>query len=151
MKGLLIILFLFSINNLPGQNLNPKYDSTLAKKVGADQNGMKMYVLVILKSGTAIVTDKTTRDSLFAGHFSNMKKMADDKKLVVAGPFEKNTNDFRGLFILNVPTIEEANILLQSDPTIKANVLKPELYKWYGSAALGEYLDESEKVSKYSH
>ena len=151
MKGILIIVILFFGSLLNGQNLNPKYDSTLAKKVEADKNGMKMYVLVLLKTGTAKIEDKVVRDSLFRGHFSNMKRMADDGKLVVAGPFDKNTSDFRGLFILNVRTLEEANLLLQSDPTVKANVLKPETYLWYGSAALGEYLDEAEKVSQFSN
>ena len=151
MKGVLIIITLFIGSILNGQNLNPQYDSTLAKKVGADKNGMKMYVLVLLKTGSAKIEDKVVRDSLFRGHFSNMNKMADEGKLVVAGPFEKNTSDFRGLFILNVRTLEEAEVLLQSDPTVKANILKPETYLWYGSAALGEYLDEAEKISKFSN
>jgi uncharacterized protein YciI len=110
-----------------------------------------MYVLVILKSGIAKIEDKIVRDSLFAGHMKNIGRLADEGKLVVAGPFGKNEGDFRGLFILNVRTLEEADALLQTDPTIKANILKPELYPWYGSAALGEYLDEADKISKFSN
>ncbi len=69
-----------------GQNANPEYDSTLAAQLGADERGMKMYVLVILKTGPNDVQDKALRDSLFAGHFSNMNRMAKENKLVVAGP-----------------------------------------------------------------
>ena len=48
-----------------GQNANPEYDSTLAAQLGADERGMKMYVLVILKTGPNDVQDKALRDSLF--------------------------------------------------------------------------------------
>jgi len=49
---------------------------------------------------------------------------------------------------LDVSTIKEANILLETDPAIKAKFLDPELYEWYGSAALSEYLEASDKVWK---
>ena len=73
-----------------GQTNNPNYDENLAKKLNADDLGMKMYVLVILKSGTANVTDKHRRDSLFAGHFANINRLVKLQKLVLAGPLEKN-------------------------------------------------------------
>ena len=56
------------------------------------------------------------------------------------GPFGKNDKSYRGIFILNVISFEEANELLQSDPTIREKVLEAELFRWYGSAALPEYL-----------
>jgi hypothetical protein len=67
---------------------------------------------------------------------------------VVAGPFGKNNNNFRGLFILNTNSIDEAKSLLETDPAIKAKYLEPELYLWYGSAALQETLKIHEKVQK---
>ena len=48
-----------------------KFDKRLAKKLGADEYGMKSYVLVILKTGETTISDKQQRDSIFAGH---MKK-----------------------------------------------------------------------------
>ncbi|MBS1535005.1 MAG: hypothetical protein JST78_07995 [Bacteroidetes bacterium] len=143
----LIFLLLVSLN-INSQTTNPKYDEALAKKVGADDFGMKHYIFVVLKSGTNQSKDQKFKDSCFAGHLQNIKKLADARKLVVAGPFGKNDSDFRGLFILNVSTIEEAKQLLQTDPAIKEDFLKPEMYLWYGSAALSEYLDASEKVWK---
>ena len=72
-----------------------------------------------------------------------------DKKLIVAGPFGKNENNYRGIFILNnVETPDKARELLQTDPAIKAGLLDVELYNWYGSAALPEYLEFSDKVWK---
>lgn len=131
-----------------GQTTNPRYDSSLATRLAADEFGMKHYILVILKSGPNKSTDKKSKDSCFAGHLANIKRLAEAKQLVVAGPFGKNSNDFRGLFILNVATEDAAKQLLESDPAIKAGFLLPELYPWYGSAALSEYLEASDKVWK---
>jgi uncharacterized protein YciI len=127
---------------------NPKYDKALADSLGADDYGMKMYVLVLLKTGPVNIDDKKINDSLFAGHIKNIQRLADEGKLSVAGPLQKNDKNYRGIFILNVKTIDEAKALLQTDPTIKAQVLDAELYGWYGSAALPMYLPASEKVNK---
>ncbi len=131
---------------LSGQPVNPKYDSILARNLGADQYGMKMYVMVILKTGSNNVQDKAKRDSMFAGHQRNIRKLAALKKLIVAGPFSENEKSYRGIFILDAKTFEEAKALLVADPTIKEKIFEPEFYHWYGSAALPEYLPASDKI-----
>jgi len=149
MKTILFLLFVFTIPNSSwGQTQNPQLDSALAKKLGGDEYGMKNYVLVILKTGPNTTKDKTFIDSCFLGHLNNIKRLAALNQLVVSGPFGKNDKSFRGLFILNVKTTEEANLLLATDPAIKAELLKPELYPWYGSAALPEYLPAHDKIWK---
>jgi uncharacterized protein YciI len=147
---LLVVACLFRLESMSAQQINPGYDSTLAGQLHADDYGMKYYVLVILKTGTNDVQDKALRDSLFAGHFANMATMAEAGKLIVAGPIAKNDRTYRGIFILDVPTFEDALILLQNDPTIREKILEPELYSWYGSAALPVYLDTHDKIQKYS-
>ncbi len=126
------------------------YDEALAKKLGADDYGMKMYIMVILKSGTNTTETKAKTDSLFAGHMANMGKMVEQNKLVIAGPMGKNDKNYRGIFILNAKSMDEAKQLLENDPAIKAKLLEPELYNWYGSAALSEYLPFHDKVQKKS-
>lgn len=44
--------------------------------------------------------------------------------------------------------MEEADALLQTDLAIKNGLLAYEIYPWYGSAALSEYLPYSDKVWK---
>lgn len=129
---------------------NPDYDSALAQKLGADDYGMKGYILVMLKTGTNQTTDKTFINNSFRGHLDNINRLVDDGKLIVAGPLGKNDKTYRGIFVLDVKTIEEAEALLQSDPAIKEDLLDFELYKWYGSAALPEYLETSGKIWKTS-
>lgn len=130
------------------QSAETKYDAQLAQKLGADELGMKMYVLVILKTGDAKIEDKALRDSLFRGHFANINKLADEGKLVVAGPLEKNENQYRGIFILDVKTFAEAGLLLQNDPTVSQGIFKPEMYEWYGSAALPVYMQMHKKIQE---
>ena len=130
------------------QNPNPKYDKALADSLGSDEYGMKMYVLVILKTGPANITEKAKVDSLFAGHMRNINRLVDMNKLVVAGPLRKNEKAYRGIFILNVTTFEEAKKLMEADPAISSGMLDTELFHWYGSAALKMYLPFSEKVGK---
>ena len=127
-----------------------EYDPALAKSLGADEYGMKWYVMAILKTGSNDLQDSVKRANLFAGHFKNIGRLAEMGKLVVAGPFWKNDKSYRGIFILNVSTLEEAGELLQSDPTIREKVLEAELFKWYGSAALPEYLKLQKKIQKTS-
>ena len=126
----------------------PVYDAELAKKLGADDMGMKSYIFVILKTGPNKITNKDTLNTLFAGHFANINKLANEGKLVVAGPMGKNDKSYRGIFILNVKTFEEANVLLDNDPTIKQKIFDVELYEWYGSAALPVYLETHSKIEK---
>ena len=149
MKYFLTLLIIFlSINVSFSQKTNPNYDEELATKLGADDYGMKKFVFVILKTGTNESTDKALKDSCFTGHMNNIDRLVKEKKLIVAGPMVKNEKSYRGIFILDMPTIEEARVLLETDPAIKANFLEPELYVWYGSAALSEYLEASDKVWK---
>ena len=145
----LLISIIFFVQYTTAQTVNPDYDSTLAKKVGADDYGMKSYVFVILKTGSNTTTDKEFIDSCFAGHMANIGRLVNEGKLIVAGPLGKNDNTYRGIFILNVTTIEEARELVQTDPAINSKLLDVDLYKWYGSAALPEYLEAALKVGKY--
>lgn len=151
MKRPLVIIFLLSSCILFAQTKNPNYDSTFAKNLGGDNYGMKNYVFVILKTGSAAIENKSVRDSLFAGHMANINRLAKEKKLIVAGPFGKNDLTYRGLFILDVKTIEEARALVETDPTVKAKIFEVVLIPWYGSAALPEYLKADERIQKFLH
>jgi len=129
---------------------SPAYDSLLAKKVGVDDYGMKQYVLVILTTGPSAITDKKIVDSLFKGHMANMGVLAKDSRLVVAGPFGKNDMKYRGLFVFNTGSIEDAKAWVATDPAVKSGLLDAVYVKWYGSAALMLVNDAHEKVQKKS-
>lgn len=143
-----IILLLVLATHAMAQSENPLYDEALATSLGADEYGMKPYVLAILKSGSYQPADKKIIEKLFRGHMENISKMAAEGKLVIAGPVGKNDKSYRGIYIFNVKTLAEATQLLESDPAVKEKLLDAELYEWYGSAALPEYLKTHEKIEK---
>lgn len=147
-RWLTFAILLVSLMHAVGQTNNPSYDPKLAESLGADDYGMKSYVLVLLKSGSNQTADKETIARSFRGHMDNIGQMVEAGKLILAGPLEKNEKDYRGIFILNASSIEEADKIVQKDPAIKEGLLEAELYKWYGSAALPEYLETSDKIWK---
>lgn len=113
----------------------PAYDAALAQRLGADQNGMREYVLVVLKTGPKRVPDGEERDEMFAGHFANIERLSNEGKLVVAGPFSEDPDKWRGLFVFAVADVEEAKRLTRTDPVIVKGEMVAEYHRWYGSAA----------------
>lgn len=144
---LLFFLFICSIPTF-AQESKPVYDEALAKKLNADSHGMRKYVFCLLKSGTNTTTTPEETKTLFEGHMANINKMAKDGKLSVAGPFAKNDRNYRGIYIFNVNTIEEAQALTENDPAIKAKLLEAEFTLFYCTAALQEIPELHEKIAK---
>jgi uncharacterized protein YciI len=154
---ILSIAFLLSLSSAytfgqtqpPAKPAAPAYDPELAKKLGADERGMKMYVMCILKTGPKDAEIKgKERADIFAGHFANIGRLADEGKLAVAGPFEKNDKAYRGLYIFNVPTIADAEKLVVLDPAVNAGIFVPDLTLWYGSAAMMGINDIHKRITK---
>src|SRR6478672_12317757 len=85
-----------------GQSPKPRYDAELAKRLGADERGMRNYVLAILRTGPAQITDKDERAKLFEGHFAMIKRLAGEGKLSVAGPLDDPKGEYRGIYVFNV-------------------------------------------------
>jgi len=124
-----------------------KYDDSLAKKLGADDYGMKQYVLAYLKKGPNRDLSNEEAMELQKAHLENIGKMAAAGKLVLAGPF-LDDGETRGIYIFNVKTIEEAKALTETDPAIIAGSLVMELHPWYGSAALMTVNEIHSQVAK---
>ena len=111
------------------------FDSTLATQAGADDYGMRQYVMAFLKSGPNRDQDSTTAAALQKAHLANITRMAAAGQLVLAGPF-LDEGEVRGFYIFKVAAVEEARARTESDPAIEAGRLVMDLHPWYGSAAL---------------
>ena len=123
------------------------YDPALAGKVGADEHGMRHYVMVVLKTGPNTVPKGPQRDEMFKGHFANIQRLAAEGKLAVAGPFD-GVDGWRGMFIFAVEDIEEAKKLVATDPVVINGEMTPEFHKYYGTAALMLINDLHNKVTR---
>ncbi|MDB5222445.1 MAG: hypothetical protein JWN83_1112 [Chitinophagaceae bacterium] len=149
MKIIILAAVLLFVNTCANaQTINKDYDSVLAKKLNADDYGMKKYYLVILKTGTANITDKVKNDSIFAGHMKNIQRLASENKLVVAGPLGKNDKAYRGIFIFNTASKEEAEKMVATDPAVQSKVFDAEYYPWYATAALQQTFEIHKKLQK---
>jgi uncharacterized protein YciI len=125
----------------------PEYDEALAQSVGADEHGMRSYVLVILKTGPNRVPDGPEREEMFRGHFANMQRLSDEGKLALAGPLD-GVDGWRGLFVMAVSDLEEARKLVATDPVVIKGEMVAEYHKYYGSAALMTVRDAHKRVQK---
>lgn len=111
------------------------FDEELAGELGADQYGMRQYVIAFLKAGPNRDQDSTRAAELQRAHLENITRMAEEGDLVLAGPFLDN-GEIRGIYVFDVKTVEEARKLTETDPAVQAGRLEMELHPWYGSAAL---------------
>jgi len=127
---------------------NSSFDEKLANELGADDYGMKTYVFCILKTGKNTTASDLEKQKLFEGHMKNINKLVSEKKLVVAGPFMKNDKNYRGIFVFNVSTVEEAKALVESDPAVKGKIFDYELTPWYCSAALMKVNELHQTIQK---
>lgn len=123
------------------------YDPELAEQYGADEYGMKKYVFAFLKRGPNQDLDSLQKAELQKAHLRNINRMAEEGKLVLAGPFFGN-DDLRGIYVFNVESLAEAEELTGSDPSIQAGLLTMELKEWYGSAALMGVNETHESLMK---
>jgi len=135
------------VSSLAKESSAITYDSLLAAKLGADDYGMKKYVMAFLKAGPNQDQDSATAAQLQRAHLDNIFRLADEGKLSLAGPF-LDGGELRGVYVFNVSTIEEAKALTETDPAIKAGRLVMELHPWYGSAATMMVNDWHKKVQK---
>lgn len=123
------------------------YDTELAEELGADDYGMRQYVIAFLKEGPNRGQDSTRAAELQRAHLDNIRRLAEEGKLVLAGPF-MDQQEVRGIFVFDVRTVEEARQLTESDPAIEAGRLEVDLRPWYGSAALMQVNNIHSKISK---
>ncbi|MCL2919174.1 YciI family protein [Shewanella litorisediminis] len=130
--------------SLPAQ---AEYDDVLAAKAGADEYGMKSYVMAFLKKGPNRTGTDEERAQLQRAHLDNIGRLAKEGKLLLAGPF-LNDGELRGIYLFDVKSVEEARVLTESDPAVKAGSLVMELVPWYGSAAITLLPELHEKLAK---
>ncbi|HKL52013.1 MAG TPA: YciI family protein [Wenzhouxiangellaceae bacterium] len=126
-----------------------EFDPELAAELEADKFGMRRYVMAFLKSGPNRPEDPEKAQALQRAHLENIRRMAEEGKLVLAGPF-MDRGEIRGIYVFAVDSVEEAEALTATDPAVQAGSLVMELHPWYGSAALMKVNDIHARVAKAS-
>lgn len=111
------------------------YDAAKAQAWGANDQGLRPYTLVLLKTGPKRMPDGEARNEMFKGHFANMQRLAKEGLLVYAGPLD-GQQDLRGLFIFATADLEVARKAVDTDPVVVNGEMVAELHRHFGSAAL---------------
>ncbi|WP_298896885.1 YciI family protein [uncultured Psychroserpens sp.] len=71
--------------------------------------------------------ESTDLQKIQMDHMKNIRKLASEGKLLLAGPFK----DGGGLFVLNTNSIQKAENWVQEDPAVKAGRFKYKIRTWY--------------------
>ncbi len=88
---------------------------------------MKQYVFCLYLSGDNRSQSEEEAQALQAQHMNHMNSMAEEKGLIVAGPFG-DESEKRGILVFDVATTEEAEEAISSDPAVKAGRLTYECH-----------------------
>ncbi len=91
---------------------------------------MKRYVFMLLETGANRNQDSVSSAEIQRGHMEHIAKLSASGKLVMAGPFEA-ADRYRGLFVFDVETVEEAEALVQTDPAVSSGRLTPKTFYWW--------------------
>ena len=108
---------------------------TATPDAGSQKPAIDKYWLVILKTGPKADADSAMRKELFEGHMKNMDKLHRAGILKAAGPFGKNDFKWRGLFVLDCATKEEAEKYVKTDPAVAAGIFSTDIVEWYTEAS----------------
>lgn len=96
MKKLLILLALMLSTGVFSQE-NGSYDAEMAKKVKADEYGMKQYYMVYLKAGQKRDQDSASAADIQRRHLDNITRLGERRKTDRSGSFSgqrRSTRDF---------------------------------------------------------
>ena len=102
-------------------------DTTKSRK---PEDMIRRYWFVLLTKGNNRNQDSATAATIQTGHLANIRKLYNEGKIKVAGPFGEG-GDWQGLFIFDCETKEEVEKLLQTDPAIAAGRLVYQVKPWY--------------------
>jgi uncharacterized protein YciI len=109
--------------------VHPWWSEDVMKKPAAPIKMEKAY-LGLLTRGEKWTAEKTPQtEELQKAHLANINRLAQLKKLVVAGPFGDD-GVLRGIFVFRVASLDEAKTLAATDPAVQAGRLAIELHPW---------------------
>jgi uncharacterized protein len=129
MKRFLVLLTCFLAVSFSSFSQNK---SKPTKIKTALENTIKQYWFVMLLKGENRTQDSAAAAKIQDGHMANIRRLYEEGKLKVAGPFG-DEGTWRGIFIFDCETKEEVEQLLNTDPAIAAGRLAYELHPWYTS------------------
>jgi uncharacterized protein YciI len=111
--------------------MHPWWSEDIFKKANKPLKWNTVYLAFLKKGPNRKEGDGEAPEvkELQKAHLANINRLAETKKLVVAGPFGDD-GAFRGIFVFRVASLKEAEDLCATDPMIKIGRLAVELHPW---------------------
>lgn len=104
-------------------------NEALAQEKEKPKYEMKTYQMVFLYKGPNRNQDSVEAMRIQKEHLNNIQRLADEGKLIVAGPF-LDDKDLRGIFIFDVESEAEVKELVETDLAIQTGRLRYEIRPW---------------------
>lgn len=109
--------------------MHPWWSEEVMKKTTTPEVMTTAY-LAFLTRGAKWTPEKTPQtEAIQKAHMDNINRLAETKKLVVAGPFGDD-GTMRGIFVFKVASLAEAKALAETDPAVQAGRLALEIHPW---------------------
>lgn len=106
----------------------------ISSNFAQDEPEFKMveyYFVELIRNPDKPQIDSADIMAIQEAHMQNMSRMAEEGKLLCAGPFGDGNGG--GIWILNVDSYEEAEQLCKQDPAVKNKRLNYKIRSWWTS------------------
>jgi len=131
LKYIHCMLMMFATAGLFGPAAAQATDSSPARPSPAVAHRMKQYFFVLLRRGPNHSQSKEEAQKIQDGHMAHIKETAESGQLQIAGPFDDEDGEWRGILIYDVKTQAEAKALCDADPAVKAGRLVCDIHGWW--------------------